>query len=74
MPGTEGMVVGKFIQEKARIHNDRTFLFFKDESLTYAQIDSISNQFAHGFKALGLQKNDKIAIMMKTMMKLPISD
>jgi crotonobetaine/carnitine-CoA ligase len=58
------MVVGKFVQEKAQIHKDRPFLYFKDETLTYAQVDSISNQFANGFRALGLEKNDKIAIMM----------
>jgi crotonobetaine/carnitine-CoA ligase len=64
MSGTKDKVVGKFIQEKARIHKDRTFLFYKDETLTYAQVDSISNQFANGFKSMGLIKNDKIAIMM----------
>jgi crotonobetaine/carnitine-CoA ligase len=64
MPANEHQVVGKFIQEKARLHKDRTFLFYRDESLTYAQIDSTSNQFAHAFKAMGLKKNDKIAIMM----------
>ena len=64
MSGTEEMVVGKFVKEKARIHKDRPFLYFKDEILSYAQVDSISNQFANGFRALGLEKNDKIAIMM----------
>jgi len=64
MSGTEEMVVGKFVQEKARIHKDRPFLYFNDEILSYAQVDSISNQFANGFRALGLEKNDKIAIMM----------
>jgi len=57
-------VVGKLIQEKARIHKDRTFLSYKDEKITYEQLDHISNQFAHGFKELGIKKYDKIAIMM----------
>jgi crotonobetaine/carnitine-CoA ligase len=64
MAGTEEMVVGKFVQEKAQVHKDRPFLYFKEETLTYAQVDSISNQFANGFRVLGLEKNDKIAIMM----------
>ena len=64
MSGVEERVVGKLIQEKARIHKDRTFLFFKDEKITYEQLDLLSNRFAHGFRELGLQKNDKISIMM----------
>lgn len=64
MSTTEDKVVGKFIQEKARIHKDRTFLYYRDETLTYAQVDSISNRFANALNAMGLQKNDKIAIMM----------
>jgi crotonobetaine/carnitine-CoA ligase len=64
MSGNEDRVVGRFIQEKARIHGNRTFLYYKDETLTYAQVDSISNRFANGLKDMGLKKNDKIAIMM----------
>jgi len=60
----EQNVVGKLIQEKARIHKDRTFLCFKDEKITYEQMEITSNQFVHGFKDLGIKKYDKIAIMM----------
>jgi crotonobetaine/carnitine-CoA ligase len=65
MSANEINVVGTLIREKGRIHKDRTFLYFKDEKVTYEQLDLLSNQFAHGFKDMGLQKDDKIAIMMK---------
>jgi crotonobetaine/carnitine-CoA ligase len=58
-------VIGKLVREKALGQKDRVFLRFKDEAVTYQQLDEISNRFAHGFKALGITKNDKIAIMMK---------
>ncbi len=64
MAGADMNVVGKVIQEKARIHKDRPFLNFRDEILTYEQLDFRSNQFAQGFRDLGLKKNDKISIMM----------
>lgn len=64
MSDKEEMVVGKFFQQKALLHKDRTFLYFKEETLSYSQIDRISNQFAYGIQKLGLKKNDKIAIMM----------
>lgn len=65
MSSIEENIVGKVIQEKGRIHKDRVFLFFKDEKITYEQLDLLSNRFAHGYKDMGIQKGDKIAIMMR---------
>jgi crotonobetaine/carnitine-CoA ligase len=58
-------VVGKVIEEKARIHKNRPFLFFKDQIVTFEQLDLVSNQFARGFMNMGIQKGDKIAILMQ---------
>ena len=58
-------VVGKVIEEKARTHKDRPFLFFKDQIVTFEQLDLISNQFARGYMNMGIQKGDKIAILME---------
>ena len=57
-------VISQLIQEKANIHQDRPFLFYQDETVTYAQLDAVSNQVAQWLRALGLQKNDKVAVMM----------
>ena len=67
-------VVGKVIQENGRIHKDRVFLFYKDEKITYKQLDDISNRFAHGYKDMGMQKGDKIAIMMKNHPVAPVDE
>jgi crotonobetaine/carnitine-CoA ligase len=58
-------VIGKLVREKALSQKDQIFLHFKDETVTYLQLDERSNRFAHGFRALGITKNDKIAIMMR---------
>lgn len=58
-------VIGRLIQEKAGINKDRVFLIFEDQKVTYEQLDLLSNQFAHGLKNLGIQKNDKVSIMME---------
>ena len=65
MSSSEINVVGKLIQEKGRVHKDRIFLYYKDETVTYKELDSTSNRFANGFRDIGLQKGDKIAIMMR---------
>lgn len=64
MSNIEKMTVGKLIQQKAVIHGDRTFLYFKDEKFSYTRMDQISNQCAWSMRRMGLEKNDKIAIMM----------
>lgn len=58
-------VIGRLVHKKALSRKGRVFLRFKDETVTYQQLDETSNRFANGFKALGITKNDKIAIMMK---------
>jgi crotonobetaine/carnitine-CoA ligase len=58
-------VIGRLIEEKARTQKDRVFLFFEDQKITYEQLDLVSNQFANGFRNFGIQKGDKIAIMMQ---------
>jgi crotonobetaine/carnitine-CoA ligase len=58
-------VIGNLIEENGRIHKDRVFLFFEDQKITYEQLDLRSNQFGHGFRDFGIQKGDKVAIMMQ---------
>jgi crotonobetaine/carnitine-CoA ligase len=58
-------IIGQLIQNKGRTHKDRVFLFYQDETVTYEQLDYVSNQFAQGLREFGLQKNDKIAVMMQ---------
>lgn len=58
-------VVGNLVQGKAQSQKDRTFLFFRDQTITFGQLDEMSNRFANGLKEMGIQKDDKISIMMK---------
>ncbi len=58
-------VVGNLVRKKALSQKDRVFLYFKDQTITFQQLDERANRFANGFKAQGVGKDDKIAIMMK---------
>ena len=46
MSDNKEWVVGKLVQEKAQVHKDRTFMFFKDEQITYDELDRFSNRCA----------------------------
>jgi crotonobetaine/carnitine-CoA ligase len=58
-------VIGGLVQEKASVHRDKVFLYFKDEAITNQQLENRSNRFANGFRDLGITKNIKVASMMK---------
>ncbi len=57
-------VIGALVAERARRLGDRPFLRFKDQELTYGDMDRLSNRCAHAFAALGLGKGDKVSIML----------
>jgi crotonobetaine/carnitine-CoA ligase len=65
MSNNSANVIGKLIEEKARRHQERTFLYFHDEQVSYGLLDRRSNQFGHGLATLGIQKDDKVAVMME---------
>ena len=57
-------VLGKLIEERARKLGDKVFLRFKDRTFTYNDMDRLSNRCAHAFLGLGLEKNDKVSMML----------
>lgn len=55
----------KVLEQKARIHPDKTFLISEDDnekstSYTYAEFDCIVNQLSNGLTSLGVRKGDKV--------------
>lgn len=57
--------LGQLVESKAHQHKDRTFLFFEDRQISYEALDHFSNQCAQALRAVGLQKNDKVAVMVQ---------
>lgn len=65
--GIENATIPKLLQKKAAENKDKPFLFFKDKTFSYQEINSNSNRIAHGllniFKKLKLRR-PKIAVML----------
>ncbi|WP_078428631.1 class I adenylate-forming enzyme family protein [Alkalihalobacterium alkalinitrilicum] len=49
----------------ARRHPEKLAVTFKDREYTYRQFNENVNRLAHGLSSIGLQKGEKLAIMMK---------
>lgn len=58
------IVLGALLENQAKELKDKVFLFFKDERITFHQINKRSNRVANGFLKAGVKKGDKVGIML----------
>jgi len=57
-------LIHKVLEQQVAKHGNRTFLYFKDEAFGYQDFDQAANRVACGLQELGIEKGDKVAIMM----------
>ncbi|MDR3554049.1 MAG: ATP-dependent acyl-CoA ligase [Syntrophobacteraceae bacterium] len=58
-------VLGELLADRVGKNSQKVFLQFKDQNITYKEIDLFSNRCANGFQKLGINKGDKVSIMLK---------
>jgi len=52
------------VHETAELRPDHPALWFKGATLTYAELDQLSDTFAAGLVDMGIQKGDRVALLM----------
>jgi long-chain acyl-CoA synthetase len=52
------------LREKASIIGDRPAVIYKDEPITYSELEARVNRFAQALGGLGIGRGDKVAIML----------
>lgn len=57
-------VLGELIDDRAERNGDKIFLRFKDQQFSYDEIRRYSNRCANAFQNLGIDKGDKVSIML----------
>ena len=57
-------VLSKIIEDKARQHPNHVVFQFRDDPITFEELNARINQAANGFLELGVKHGDKVAIMM----------
>lgn len=60
----EQRTIGRVLADKARRIPDRTFLLWQGQSYSYADLERITNRYAHGFAARGIRHGDHVAVML----------
>ncbi|MHA1239150.1 MAG: class I adenylate-forming enzyme family protein [Promethearchaeota archaeon] len=65
--GANSITLPKLIEKKAKENGDRTFLYFKEEKISFFDINARANQFANGILNLTRElhlKKPKISVLM----------
>ena len=57
-------VLGELLADRVKRNANKIFLRFKEEQITYAELDRFSNRCANAFLDLGISKGDKVSIML----------
>ena len=67
------MQVEEFLERSARRFPEKTALVFGERRLTYRQIETQCNQLAHGLMEKGVQRGDRVAVLLDTSVEAVLS-
>lgn len=56
--------LGQLLQDAAKKQKKRTALHFDGSAISYTEVDDAASKVANGLKTLGVQKGDRVAIML----------
>ena len=59
------MQVNNFLTNSANKFPNKQALWFKDSWLTFSEIESISNKLANYLKSEGIERGDRISILLE---------
>ncbi len=58
-------VLGRLAADKAAAHGDRPFIYFQERTISYRELDLVSNRLANGLAALGIGRGTHVALMIE---------
>ncbi len=69
----EKLYISDLFQETAAKYPNKVAIYFEDRTLTFKEMDQLSNRIANHFLALGLQRGDCVSMFMENSLEyLPV--
>ncbi|APG14903.1 acyl-CoA synthetase [Bradyrhizobium japonicum] len=70
----ETITIAELVSMRARTHSSTPAIdvFDRGERATYSEMDRLSNKYAHGLRALGVRKRDRIGVMLPNRIEFPV--
>ncbi len=59
------MTLGARLEQSAAAYNNKTYLYWQDEQVSFATFNSRVNQVAHGLRSLNVGHGQKVALLLK---------
>ena len=56
------MTIGELFEQQAKKLGDKVFLYWDDITVTYDQLNKITNKVANMLYELGIRKGDKVSV------------
>ncbi len=61
------MTLRKLVETQAEKYKDKVFLYWKDETISYSQLNELTNKVANFLSDLGIKKGDKVSVFLPNM-------
>lgn len=61
------MNIRELVKSQAEKYKDKVFLYWKDTTVSYSQLDALSNKVANFLYDLGIRKGDKVSVYLPNM-------
>ncbi len=61
------MTIGKLVEQQAEKYPDKVFLYWEDMTVTFAELNKITNKVANMLHELGIRKGDKVSVYLPNM-------
>ncbi|NVM27453.1 MAG: long-chain fatty acid--CoA ligase [Candidatus Helarchaeota archaeon] len=61
------MTIGKLVEKQAEKFSDKVFLYWEDITVTFSQLNKITNKVAKMLYDLGIRKGDKVGVFLPNM-------
>ncbi len=61
------MNLREFVEKQAETHGDKVFLYWEDETVSFKQLNELSNKVANLLYDLGIRKGDKVSVYLPNM-------
>jgi long-chain acyl-CoA synthetase len=60
----EKICIGKTLEDRAKKYRKKPVLLFEGKEISFSQLNESANKLANGLKSLGIEKGDRVAIML----------
>ncbi|MFX1300024.1 MAG: class I adenylate-forming enzyme family protein [Promethearchaeota archaeon] len=58
------MTLGDLVEKQAQQYPEKIFLYWQDDTVTYAQLNELTNKVANMFHSLGIRKGDVVSVLL----------